>query len=438
MALLQTPPARARARCRDGSQHPAQRGAIMRGLALVTLVTSIVWLSINPAAAQVSASGTMLPPKAAASAPDTGHFVSGVADALPKAPNPNHTQNTQSGSPGLQMPSRPLVLHPVMPSLPVIPPPHSVSIAVSGGMPAAAQPPTQARDVAQVDATQQAQIQPQPATTNPVHAAVAPMASTPGGGLLPPPRIDPSIGAAETPAPTKTPTKTPNAAPASGAAAPAPAMQAPIVIPGAESNDAIRASAEQFVRQQTAGLPGQVGITVTPVTPRGLAACDALQAFLPPGAHLWGRSLVGVRCVGAHPWTLYLQVLITVNATYFVASHEIAANQVITATDLTPREGDLTNLPRSVVTDLSQIVGKASLERISAGLLLRQDMARTVAVIQAGQSVRLEVQGSGFSISYEGNALTSAGAGETIRVRTASGQEVSGVVKDHDTVEIPL
>jgi len=329
------------------------------------------------------------------------------------------------------MPSRPLVLHPVMPSLPVIAPPHSVSIAVSGGMPVQAQ----ARDVAQVETTQPGQIQPQPAAVSPVHVVVAPTAAAPGAGLLPAPRIDPSIGAAEIPAPTTAA----SAAPASVSAAPAAiATPAPIVIPGAQSNDTIRATAEQFVRQQTAGLPGQVGITVTPVTPRGLAACDALEAFLPPGAHLWGRTMIGVRCVGAHPWTLYLQVLITVKATYFVASREIAANQVIAATDLTPREGDLTNLPRSVVTDLSQIVGKASLERINAGLLLRQDMARTVAVIQAGQPVKLEVQGSGFSISYEGSALTSAGAGETIRVRTPSGQEVSGVVKDRDTVEIPL
>jgi len=428
MALLQTPPAQARARCGDGSQHPAQRGAMMRGGVFVTLVTAALWLSINPAAAQVSASGTMLPPKAAASAPGTGHFVSGVADAMPKVPSSssNHAQNTQNSSPGVQMPSRPLVLHPVMPSLPVIAPPHSISIAVSGGMPIQAQ----ARDVAQVETTQQGQIQPQPAAVSPVHAVVAPTAATPVAGLLPAPRIDPSIGAAETAPPTS--------AAASGSAAPTAATPAPIVIPGPQSNDTIRATAEQFVRQQTAGLPGQIGITVTPVTPRGLAACDALEAFLPPGAHLWGRTMIGVRCVGAHPWTLYLQVLITVKATYFVASREIAANQVIAATDLTPREGDLTNLPRSVVTDLSQIVGKASLERINAGLLLRQDMARTVAVIQAGQSVKLEVQGSGFSISYEGSALTSAGAGETIRVRTPSGQEVSGVVKDRDTVEIPL
>lgn len=434
MALHQTPPARPGVRRRH--QHPTRWGVAMCALALVT---SSLWLSISPAGAQVSASGTMIDLPAAASAPSTGgHFVGGVADAMPKVPD--HTQNGNAGA--LKMPTHPLVMHPVMPSLPEIPAPHTISTAVTTGALTGALNQAHARDVAQVNAAP-SQIRPQSAIVIPAtYAANRPETDTPSPGLLPPPRIDPSIGTSTSVMPTASvmpvsgAMPTPRATPTSGAM-PVAAVQTPPST-GAQNDDAIRASAEQFLRQQTAGLPGQVGIAVTAVAPRGLATCDSLETFLPPGAHLWGRTTVGVRCIGAHPWTLYLQALISVRATYFVASHDIDANQVIAASDLAPREGDLTNLPRSVVTDLSQIVGKASLERINAGLLLRQDMARTISTIQAGQSVKLEVQGAGFSISYEGSAVNSAATGETVRVRTPSGQVVSGVVKDRDTVEVPL
>jgi flagellar basal body P-ring formation protein FlgA len=444
MALDQTPPARPGARQAHRQHLPVRWSAMLRRLALVG---SALGLAAGPAAAQVSASGTMLAPQAA-SAPGTGHFVSGVADAMPKIPN--HTQNTSNGPAALQMPSHPLVLHPVMPTLPVIEPPHRISIAVSAGN----QGLTQTRSVAPVTASVVAPIAapistpispaaPTPAAATPApqpnpHAAANPSQNTLAniavppsvGGLLPAPRIDPSIGSPD-PAPANS-----SPAPAATAAASAPV---PALAPnGTENNEAIRASADQFLRQQTAGLPGQVGINVTAIAPRGLSACDSLEAFLPPGARLWGRTTVGVRCIGAHPWVMYLQALISVKATYFVASRDIAANQVIQAGDLTPREGDLTNLPRSVVTDLSQIIGKSSMEHISTGLLLRQDMLHTVAVIQAGQTVKLEVQGSGFSASYEGDAVSSGGTGDSVKVRTPSGQLVNGIVKDRDTVEIPL
>jgi flagella basal body P-ring formation protein FlgA len=439
MALDQTPPARHGA----GQAHrPSYRQYLptrsrATWAALVVLASGALGLGANSATAQVSASGTMLAPhqavQAAASAPGTGHFVSGVADAMPKIPN--HTPTTANGPAPLQMPTRPLVLHPVMPTLPVIEPPHRISIAVSAGNQSLAQ----SRNVAPVAASVAAPVtspaalqaaQPKPnAAAQPPQNTLTNLAAPPsGGGLLPAPRIDPSIGSSDLAPPDSAPPPPVTASTAVPALAPN----------GSENNAAIRASAEQFLHQQTAGLPGQVGINVTAIAARGLSACDSLEAFLPPGARLWGRTTVGVRCVGARPWVMYLQALISVKATYFVASHDIAASQVIEASDLTPRQGDLTNLPRSVVTDLSQIVGKSTLEHISNGLLLRQDMVRTVALIQAGQSVKLEIQGSGFSASYQGDAVSSGGTGDSIRVRTSSGQVVNGIVKDRDTVEIPL
>jgi len=208
--------------------------------------------------------------------------------------------------------------------------------------------------------------------------------------------------------------------------------------PGKQDNEAIRVAAEQFLRQQAAGLPGQVVITVKPAAPSGLTQCTALEPFLPPGARVWGRTTVGMRCVGEHPWTLYLQARVAVNGNYYVASRDIAPGQSLSQADIEARQTDLTNMPRSVVTDLSQIVGTAAQSHITAGMPLRMDLLRTVNAVKFDQPVKLVAQGAGFSISSEGRALGNAAPGESVQVRTGSGQIVSGVVKDGGTVEVPM
>jgi flagellar basal body P-ring formation protein FlgA len=207
---------------------------------------------------------------------------------------------------------------------------------------------------------------------------------------------------------------------------------------GQQDGETIRATALAFLQQQTAGLPGKITITVAPAFPRGLAACTALEPFMPVGARLWGRTSVGVRCAGARPWTLYLQAHISLQATYYTAARQIAPGETLSAADLVAREGDLATLPQTVITDPSQAVGAVALVRIGAGLPLRQDTIRGTTSVTAGQTVRVVAAGEGFSISAEGSAMNNATPGQQVRVRTTNGQIVTGVVKDGSTVEIQM
>ena len=218
---------------------------------------------------------------------------------------------------------------------------------------------------------------------------------------------------------------------------PAPAMAgAPNQL--TQDGDSVRAAALVFLTQQAAGLPGKADITVTPVFPRGLAACSTLEPFLPAGSRIWGRTTVGVRCSGERPWTLYLQARVSVMATYYTAARAVAPGEVLSAADLIPREGDLTAMPQAIVTDPSQAVGAVTLSRLAAGLPLRTDMLRGAGAVVIGQSVHVVTAGAGFSISAEGSAMNNAAPGQQVRVKTAGGQIISGVVKDGSTVEIQL
>ncbi len=162
-------------------------------------------------------------------------------------------------------------------------------------------------------------------------------------------------------------------------------------------------------------------ISVTPVFPRSLAPCSSLDPFMPTGGCLWGRVTVGVRCVGERPWTLYVQARVLINATYYLAARAIAPGEVLTNANLIAREGDITMMPQAIITDPTQAIG--------ANLPLRNDMLRSASAVSIGQSVHVVANGS---------AMNNAAPGQQVRVKTASGQIITGVVKDSQTVEIRM
>jgi len=229
------------------------------------------------------------------------------------------------------------------------------------------------------------------------------------------------------------------AATAAQASQPAQSIQAAQPVPeGQEDGEAIRAAALEFLKQQANGLPGRVELSVVPAFPRGLAACATLQAFMPNGARVWGRTTVAVHCTSGAPWTVWLQAKVSVQATYYVAARTMVPGEVISDADIVGRDGDLTMLPMSIITAPSQAVGSVTLMRVGAGMPLRQDMLKNSAEVTAGQMVRVVAQGDGFSISSEGSALSNATPGQPVRVRTSTGQILMGIVKDSSTVQIQM
>jgi flagella basal body P-ring formation protein FlgA len=199
----------------------------------------------------------------------------------------------------------------------------------------------------------------------------------------------------------------------------------------------VQAVAADFLKAQTAGLPGKVAVTVTPVEPRTvLAACAAPEAFLLPGARPWGKTTVGVRCAAPAPWKIYLQAQVSVVATYLAAAMPLAQGQPIAAAQLVKQEGDLAALPAGVATEPAQVLGKMPLATLPAGAPLRLDSLKSKPVVQQGQLVRVVSSGAGFNVSAEGRAIGTAAEGQVVQVRTPNGAVVSGVAQASGLVEV--
>lgn len=218
---------------------------------------------------------------------------------------------------------------------------------------------------------------------------------------------------------------------------PAIASRHKIVLPNQEIS-LIKNAIENFLYNNTATLPGKVIVNVGQIDKHlALPQCSQLEPFIPVGNRLWGRTSIGVRC-NSEPtaWTIYVQTEINVMSDVLHTARPISTGQIITYEDIAPQNVNLTQLPEGIFTDASQIVGKIAATNLPAGQPLRPQMLRAPYVILRGQTVNLVVQGRGFNIQSEGQALADATDGQVIQVRNKSGRIISGLARPNSIVEV--
>lgn len=217
------------------------------------------------------------------------------------------------------------------------------------------------------------------------------------------------------------------------AAGAAPARDAAAVAP--QDHAQIRNTVAAFVQQQTAALPGKITYKVEEIDRRvTLPECGKLEAFLPAGSQLSGKTAVGVRCNESKGWSIFIPVQITTSLNLLVTTRQLPLGHTLQEQDIA---GQATETSQAGgFTDPNQVIGKVLRYGIAAGQTLREDMLRLPYSVKQGQAVQLAVQGNGFSIRGEGVALINASAGQTVQVRVGSGRVISGVARAGGVVEI--
>jgi len=200
---------------------------------------------------------------------------------------------------------------------------------------------------------------------------------------------------------------------------------------------AVRQKVEEFLAQQAVGYPGQVSVSAGAIDRNlRLAACPAMEVFLPPGSRAWGKTSVGVRCVSSAAWTIYIQATVSVMTNYLVAGAPLAQGRIVSSQDLVFEKGDLTKLPPGIFTDPEQAIGRTVGISLTAGTVLRQEMLKQPPAVQQGQKVLVSSSGKGFRVSAEGQALASASEGQVVQVKVASGEVISGIARAGGQIEV--
>jgi flagella basal body P-ring formation protein FlgA len=202
-----------------------------------------------------------------------------------------------------------------------------------------------------------------------------------------------------------------------------------------QSHAKIREVALAYLQTQTQTLPGKVSLQIGDIDSRTvLRACTALEAFTPSGSQLIGKTSIGVRCNEKPVWSVFVQASIRVSADMLVANRPLAQNTVLSANDFSLQNGELGQ--PGILIDPAQAIGKTLKFAIGAGQVLRQDMLRAPFVVTQGQTTEVRVRSEGFSVRSSGQALNNGAEGQTVQVRMASGQVVSGTVATDGSVEV--
>jgi len=178
-------------------------------------------------------------------------------------------------------------------------------------------------------------------------------------------------------------------------------------------------------------------ISIADIDPRlRLAPCERTEAFLRPGARLWGRSFVGLRCLQHPGWSISVPVTVRLYGPAQVAAQPLPALREISASDVRPEEVEVTREPGGVVVAAEQLADRICTRSLEVGQAIPLNCLRTVPAVGQGDPVKLVGVGSGFSISTDGIALATVAAGELVRVRTDSGRTLSGIARKGRVVEV--
>lgn len=192
--------------------------------------------------------------------------------------------------------------------------------------------------------------------------------------------------------------------------------------------------------QRTEGSALRMEVTVGALDSRvRLAPCGNIEAYVPPGARLWGRSRVGMRCVdGMSRWNVTLPVTVKAMGEAWVLKSQVNPGTNVSESDVMRGEVDWAEEQAPVLTDKAAWLGQTASRTLGTGQALRQGMVRPAQVFQAGASVKIVAQGPGFQISSEAQALSAGVIGQQARVRMDNGRVASGTVLDMRTVKIDL
>jgi flagellar basal body P-ring formation protein FlgA len=170
-----------------------------------------------------------------------------------------------------------------------------------------------------------------------------------------------------------------------------------------------------------------------------LADCARTEPHLAPGAPVWGRTRVGLRCAqGAVAWTVWWPATVQVWADAAVPRGALPAGSVLTEGDLVRGPVDWAAASTPPLANIKDAAGRTLARHVEPGQALRPADLRVRQWFAGGDTVQLVATGAGFSIGGEARALTPGIEGQPVRVITEQGRTLVGRPVGERRVEVAL
>jgi flagellar basal body P-ring formation protein FlgA len=204
--------------------------------------------------------------------------------------------------------------------------------------------------------------------------------------------------------------------------------------------DTIQEAAEQFVRSQLPDGKAKHYVSATSLDSRlRLKQCDVpLEAFSNT-SDIAARVTVGVRCMAAAPWTIYVPVTIEVEVPVLVLRRALARRARVMLTDVEPQVRRLPGSAANFITDIASLQGHRLKRALPAGTAITVDALTPDILVRRGQQVTLIAAVGGIEIRAQGSALTEGGVQDRVRVQNVTSLKVvEGVVESDSVVRVGL
>lgn len=205
-----------------------------------------------------------------------------------------------------------------------------------------------------------------------------------------------------------------------------------------EDLERIRATVERHLIDRH-GASGNTHVTVSALDPRlRLARCaQAPVAFTPSGGRALGNASVGVRCGGAHPWTLYVPARVARIEAVLVTTRPLDGGTVLTAGDLRAEPRETNGLAAGYLTRPEQAVGKHLRHTLAAGSVIAPSQLNGPRLVRRGAPVTVVAQGAGIEVRSQAEALSDGSPGDSISVRNVLTRKViEGTVTASGLVQV--
>lgn len=162
-----------------------------------------------------------------------------------------------------------------------------------------------------------------------------------------------------------------------------------------------------------------------------LALCQSPPTLEPTvGQRKTGKLSFRVSCSTPSPWSLYLFATVEQRTTTWESVVPIERDEMLTRSQLKPRDLWYTSLPGGLITSADQIVGKIARHTLQPGKAIREKSLRDALLVRKGHLLRATINTPGFTVGTQVIALEEGVRGETIKVKNAKTEKLMTAVID--------
>jgi flagella basal body P-ring formation protein FlgA len=199
-----------------------------------------------------------------------------------------------------------------------------------------------------------------------------------------------------------------------------------------QSPDSIRAAARAAAQQDGAAEVEAIAVDERLKLPEcGDALRTEMQRVIQRGS-----GTVAVSCQGPEPWRLFVPVRVTEHLPVVVLRRNVQPGEVLTADDLDVRQQAAAGLPFDYVGKAELAVGQTVRRSQPVGAVLLASALEQPQGVERGALVTLIAANATVQVKAEGVALEPGRLKERVRVRSASGRVVEGVIESPGVVRV--